>query len=149
MTQVQQLNKIFNSILDDFTKQELWSKLDLILLDLKYKGYSFQIEQKNSKGVYRIKKISYQVQKEFVQREIKKSLQLQLYCYLQSLITYKMKLSRWKFKKRIIIYESDYFIEKDYKIIVYNLCNYEPIDIKTIAMIERRFKPTCKNNKKS
>jgi hypothetical protein len=149
MAHIQQLNRAYQSILNDFTKPELWNQLDLILLDLKYKGYSFQIERKRLKGPCRIRSINFQVLREFVQIEIKKSLQLQLYSYLQSLITYKKKLSPWNFKRRIKINKQNHFIEKDNQTVIYVLCKFEIVNIKTLAMIERRFKKVCINDKKS
>lgn len=144
MTRLQQLNSSFISILSDPFDQEAWADFDLSCIYLNKEGYKF-VQQKNEFNCsYRTIRFSRKQQLEFINNEIKRALYLQFYDYLNQLLDYKKNiLSRWwKVKRKMKVYEADYFIEKD-KVIYYNLSNHPLIDIKLTKIIKRRCKLAC------
>lgn len=141
MTQVQQLNKIYKLILNDFTSREPWNELDLILLDLRYRGYSFQFKRKNFKGLFKVKIKSRVAIQRFMKSEIKRAVDLQLYDYLKFLLAYrKENLSKFFKAKRIyLVYDSDYISVRK-KVINVSYSNHPLINLRLEALFNRRLK---------
>ncbi|MBI9055114.1 MAG: hypothetical protein JEY96_14930 [Bacteroidales bacterium] len=138
---LQKLNSLFKSALVNPLDQSIWNQLDLIFLDLKYKGYTVCSQVKAFNCPYNVVIFNQEKQRFFIKKEIEKTLYLELHKYLQQLLTYKKDvLSKWwKVRKHIRVYDTDYIIVKD-KTIIVTLCNNELINLKISALINRRFK---------
>lgn len=151
MTVLQRLNTTYKVILFDPFDQNGWNQLDQILLDLKYNGYIFYLQSKDFSGSYIVVNFNTKEQLTFVRNEIKKALYLELHQYLQELLNYKKNtLQKWwkEKKKKVRIYSSDSFMEKD-GVIHFNLGGHPLLDIKIMTIIKRRCKLACENNKKN
>ena len=134
------LNDKFLCILKDPFNQEIWTKLDIECLMLSKEGYCFKRKRiDNEIPIKCLTPFNLNDQMEFIQLEIKQALNLQLYKYLNDLLKYKNVISRIKESKlaSIKITSTEYFTLND-NTILYRLTNHPLINLKLIAIIDRR-----------
>jgi hypothetical protein len=141
MTRLQQLNTSFILFLADPFNQEAWVNFDLTCIYLNKEGYIFIKGVNEFNCFYKTIRFSRKQQQDFISVEKKKALDLQFFDYLNQVLDYKRDvLSKcWKVKRKIKVYQMDYFIEKD-KVIHFDLSGHPLIDLKLQMILKRRCK---------
>ncbi len=140
MTHLSQLNTSFKSILSDPFNQEAWADFDLTCIYLSKDGYTFLQQENEFNCSFKTVVFKRKQQSEYINKiEIKRALDLQFFDYLNQLLFYKRDvLSKWwKAKRKIKVYEGDYFIKKEGEIF-YKQSGHPLIDLKVTTILERR-----------
>jgi hypothetical protein len=146
---IKELNNIFKSILQNPIIEDNWSKFDLTCLLLSRNGFTFvengtgiPYNAIQSKNLFDLK-----MQFDFILSNQKRALDLQLYQFLQELITYKRILNAWRTDEipQLIIHHTDYFTRRDSNTISYYLTNVPLLNLKIESIINRRCKSSIIN----
>ncbi len=140
MTSLRKINNSFISILSDPFSQEAWADFDLSCVYLNKEGFTFKQIERKLKCAYKTTRFPKEQQINFIDIELTKAVELQLFEWSKLLLEYKKNvLSKWwKIKhQKIKVYQSNYFKEVQ-GVINFKLSGNPLLDLKFHRILSRR-----------
>ncbi len=136
-----QLNSSFIFILLNPFNQEAWADFDLSCIYLNKEGFKFKQRKNKFNCSYKTIIFTTKQQHHYIDIELQKAVDLQFFEWCVLLLDYRKNvLSRsWKVKRKVKVYQTDYFMEKD-DVIYFSLSGHPLLDMKIMRILNRRVK---------